>query len=78
MKALLAMKTWPPGRKVRVSSFDHSTKNSRRDFLSWSLSAVNLGSGERRWPSNDGGILQIPPLPFARFSICSEWYSLTP
>jgi hypothetical protein len=72
------MKTCPPGRRAGTAALAQITKNSRRISRSLLLSAVNRGSGDLTFPSNDGGILQIPPLPAVRFSIWSSSYSFTP
>src|SRR5260370_35997930 len=64
----MAIKTCPPGRKAWTTTLAHSTKKRRRESRSLRSRAVNLGRGARVLPSNEGGILQIPPLPFDLFS----------
>ena len=56
--ALLAINTCPPGLKACTDTLAHSIKKRRRESRSFRSRAVNLGSGARVLPSNDGG---IPP-----------------
>src|SRR6266581_7864111 len=72
---LLAINTCPPGLKACTDTLAHSIKKRRRESRSFRSRAVNLGSGARVLPSNDGGILHILPLPFDLFSIWSNSYS---
>ena len=66
------------GLSAEVASLPHRKKKSLTSVRSFAFRAVNRGNGCRTCPSNDGGIRQIPPFPFARFSIWSKSYSLTP
>jgi hypothetical protein len=75
---LLATTTFAPGTSAGDRSRAHLKKKSSRAFRSVAVKTVNLGSGERLLPSNDGGIRQIPPFPFRSFSCCSEEYSTNP
>ena len=67
-KAFDAKKRWPPGFRTRSESCAQVTKQSYNRRRSSAERAVNRGKGERSCPSNEGGMRQMPPLPFPRFS----------
>lgn len=73
-----AIMMWPPGTNTRTAIFANLVKNDESAAMSRSSKTVNLGTGLRWQPSNEGGILQTPPRPLRSFVFSISVYSLTP
>ena len=75
---------WTPGKHERRGTMvldalrPKRSKNSYMFSRSEALKVVKRGSGERRQPSNEGGILQTPPLPLRSLRCSFSVYSTKP
>ncbi len=75
---LVAIITWPPGTRTRTACLANFVKKEQSVAMSVSSKIVNLGTGLRLQPSNDGGMRQTPPRPLRSFAFSMSVYSLSP
>lgn len=73
-----ATTTFAPGLNLGKSSFVQMKKNSLKFAFCAAVNVVKRGSGARKCPSYDGGILHTPLLPLRSFDCSFGVYSCKP
>src|SRR5438552_11243253 len=70
--------TCAPGTTIGKSKRAQAKKNLSNSVMSSRDRTVNRGSGDRLFPSKDGGIRHTPPFPLRSLSCSSSLYSISP